>query len=81
MAKKLSCVSYGSLKRFPHTFTTVREYMLDDFKHPVTEVFCHLLVLDAVCVANILLDTCPVGKPVFNLTFGHFYGIIFVKRS
>ena len=55
--------------------------MLDDFKHPVTEVFCHLLELDAVCVANILLDTCPVGKPVFNLTFGHFYGIIFVKRS
>ena len=22
MVKKLSCVSYGSLKRFPHTFTT-----------------------------------------------------------
>ena len=24
MVKKLSCVSNGSLKRFPHTFTTVR---------------------------------------------------------
>ena len=24
MVKKLSCVSCGSLKRFPHTFTTVR---------------------------------------------------------
>ena len=23
--KKLSCVSYGSLKRFPHTFTTLRK--------------------------------------------------------
>ena len=22
MVKKLSCVSFGSLKRFPHTFTT-----------------------------------------------------------
>ena len=22
MVKKLSCVSYGSLKRFPHTFTS-----------------------------------------------------------
>ena len=22
MVKKLSCVSHGSLKRFPHTFTT-----------------------------------------------------------
>ena len=25
MVKKLSCVSHGSLKRFPHTFTTVSE--------------------------------------------------------
>ena len=24
MAKNLSCVSHGSLKRFPHTFTNVR---------------------------------------------------------
>ena len=24
MIKKLSCVSHGSLKRFPHTFTTCR---------------------------------------------------------
>ena len=23
MVKKLSCVSYGSLKRFPHTFTNI----------------------------------------------------------
>ena len=25
MVKNLSCVSYGSLKRFPHTFTSGRE--------------------------------------------------------
>ena len=25
MVKNLSCVSYGSLKRFPHTFTNVSE--------------------------------------------------------
>ena len=55
--------------------------MLDDLEHPVTEVFCHLLELDAVCVVNLLFDTFPVGKLVFNLTFGHFYIIIFVKRS
>ena len=26
MVKNLSCVSYGSLKRFPHTFTTATHY-------------------------------------------------------
>ena len=29
MVKKLSCVSNGSLKRFPHTFTTVTELLTD----------------------------------------------------
>ena len=29
MIKNLSCVSVGSLKRFPHTFTTLRQnYMI-----------------------------------------------------
>ena len=28
MAKNLSCVSHGSLKRFPHTFTTTRDLLL-----------------------------------------------------
>ena len=27
MVKKLSCVSCGSLKRFPHTFTTGKSYL------------------------------------------------------
>ena len=30
MAKNLSCVSHGSLKRFPHTFTTVRPLVVHD---------------------------------------------------
>jgi hypothetical protein len=32
MVKKLSCVSCGSLKRFPHTFTTVNDVLVDP--HP-----------------------------------------------
>ena len=30
MVKKLSCVSCGSLKRFPHTFTSAGEIILDE---------------------------------------------------
>ena len=29
MIKKLSCVSHGSLKRFPHTFTTIKDTIED----------------------------------------------------
>ena len=31
MVKKLSCVSCGSLKRFPHTFTIVTQDQYDNF--------------------------------------------------
>ena len=30
MVKKLSCVSCGSLKRFPHTFTTVGGFGMEN---------------------------------------------------
>ena len=37
MVKNLSCVSYGSLKRFPHTFTTVRECEIIFLGEPESE--------------------------------------------
>ena len=33
MVKKLSCVSYGSLKRFPHTFTNITQNYLVHFSY------------------------------------------------
>ena len=35
MIKKLSCVSCGSLKRFPHTFTTMRHMLGESMYSPV----------------------------------------------
>ena len=40
MVKNLSCVSYGSLKRFPHTFTTLRH-----INYPWDRVSCCPFVL------------------------------------
>ena len=37
MVKKLSCVSCGSLKRFPHTFTTCNQLAVLDVKNKISK--------------------------------------------
>ena len=43
MVKKLSCVSHGSLKRFPHTFTSVGSEIRE-----VQQVCMHFVYYDFV---------------------------------
>ena len=62
MVKNLSCVSYGSLKRFPHTFTIVMGvvtvyfsvkkgktalYTLYNIRHASIAPFCTILWVSA----------------------------------
>ena len=54
MVKKLLCVSYGSLKRFPHTFTTSRFILIFlDFIHDFSKL-CNLI--DVVTVEARVLN-------------------------
>ena len=45
MAKKLSCVSCGSLKRFPHTFTTHTELEGQRMKLVCGELVCFIMIV------------------------------------
>ena len=64
MFKNLSCVSYGSLKRFPHTFTTLRHklQMPDPPRSPLKPIWSD-------CLLAVLIKLTPCDPPYVDCAF------------
>ena len=64
MVKKLSCVSHGSLKRFPHTFTIVSH------KHRVlTSMPTHFFIFSLPYLVSIVPFLNPWAPTVTHLLY------------